>query len=230
MLALPLDVTDAKSVDAAVEAGLKHFGHIDVLVNNAGYGQLGAFEQLSDEAIYKQFATNVFGAFSVTRAVLPSMRARRSGRVITISCIAGVVGFEGSSIYCAAKFAVYGWSESLTRELSRFGIKVTSVQPGYFRTDFLDESSVWLDDISIPDYTEFSERRRAQLGAVNHQQAADPKKFGTAIVELAGMAEPPAHFAAGTDAYDVVVSRAARDNAEALALKELSHSTDIADV
>jgi NAD(P)-dependent dehydrogenase (short-subunit alcohol dehydrogenase family) len=229
LLALPLDVTDAKSIEAAVKAGLKHFGQIDVLVNNAGYGQLGAFEQLSDGAIYKQFATNVFGAFSVTRAVLPSMRAQRSGRVITISSIAGLIGFDGSSIYCAAKFAVCGWSESLTHELSRFGIKATSVEPGYFRTDFLDQSSVRHDDISIPDYAESAEQRKAHLGGVNHQQAGDPKKFGKAIVKLAEMAEPPTHFVAGSDAYDVVMARVARDNADAQALKQLSHSTDITD-
>jgi NAD(P)-dependent dehydrogenase (short-subunit alcohol dehydrogenase family) len=227
LLAPPLDVSDASSVKSAVDAGLKRFGHIDVLVNNAGYGQLGAFEQLSDDAIHKQFATNVFGAFSVTRAVLPCMRARRAGHIFTISSIAGLIGFEGSSIYCAAKFAVYGWSEALTHELAQFGIKATSVEPGYFRTDFLDESSVRHDEISIPDYAPSEARRKARLSGANHQQAGDPKKFGKAIVELAAMGEPPAHFSAGADAYDVAITRAARDHGEAQKLKHLSESTDI---
>jgi len=125
-----------------VDAAVQRFGRIDVLVNNAGYGQLGHFEEHSTQAIERQFATNVFGVFAVTRAILPIMRSQRSGHVITISSITGLIGFDG------------GWSESLSLELSRFGIHATVVHPGTFRTDFLDASSVAHADLSIDDYAE----------------------------------------------------------------------------
>ncbi|SFF66839.1 Short-chain dehydrogenase, partial [Actinacidiphila alni] len=142
VLALPLDVTDTDSVVAAVAAARERFGRIDVLVNNAGYGQLGYFEEQSPQSVERQFATNVFGVFDVTRAVLPVMRAQRSGHVITISSLSGIIGIAGSPVYGATKFAVTGWSEGLGRELAPFGIHATCVHPGMFRTDFLDPTSV----------------------------------------------------------------------------------------
>jgi NAD(P)-dependent dehydrogenase (short-subunit alcohol dehydrogenase family) len=133
-----------------------------VLVNNAGYGQLGAFEELTAESIERQFQTNVFGTFNVTRAVLPVMRSQRHGHIVTISSISGIIGYDGSSIYCAAKFAVTGWSESLSLELGRFGIKATAVLPGQFRTDFLDPSSVQHGEIEIDDYRQSSADKRTR--------------------------------------------------------------------
>ncbi|MBX3573567.1 MAG: SDR family oxidoreductase [Mesorhizobium sp.] len=152
LMVLALDVTVDAEINAAVTAATDRFGRVDVLVNNAGYGQLGAFEETSQDAIERQFETNVFGVFRVTRAVLPIMRAHRSGHVITISSMVGLVGVDGGSVYCASKFAVAGWSEALSVELARFGIHATSVHPGYFRTDFLDRSSRRLADLSIDDY------------------------------------------------------------------------------
>ncbi|MEU3186263.1 oxidoreductase [Streptomyces sp. NPDC006923] len=226
-LAVTLDVTDSGSVGPAVQAALDRYGRIDVLVNNAGYGQLGAFEELSPEAIERQFQTNVFGAFHVTRAVLPTMRAQRSGHVITISSLTGIIGIDGSSIYCAAKFAVTGWSESLSRELAQFGVRATSVHPGMFRTDFLDPSSVSHGDVEIEDYHQFREDRRTSLDASNHNQPGNPTAFGPAVVRLAEAEEPPARWAAGSDAVDAFRQRAAelRDNADEWL--ELSKSTDI---
>jgi short-subunit dehydrogenase len=133
----------------------------------------------------------VYGVFDVTRAVLPTMRRHRSGHIITISSIAGLSGGAGSSIYCASKHAVGGWSEALSEELEPFGIKATCVYPGRFRTDFLDRSSVRYGDIPIADYAGFSEARIKSLDAHNHLQAGDPQKFALAIVELASNDEPP---------------------------------------
>ncbi|MEX1827477.1 oxidoreductase [Luteibacter sp. CQ10] len=223
-----MDVTSEASIDAAVTAALERFGRIDVLVNNAGFGQLGAFEELSTERIRAQFETNVFGVFNVTRAVLPIMRAQRSGHVLTISSTAGIIGFQGSSMYCATKFAVSGWSESLSQELAPFGIKATCVHPGPFRTDFLDSTSVFYGDLEIDDYREFSRARREALDKANHNQDGDPVKFGEAVVDLVAAANPPVRWVAGSNAFETVLGRAddLRDNA--LEWRELSTSTDIA--
>lgn len=223
---LRLDVTDPKEIAAAVEAAKTGFKRIDVLVNNAGYGQLGPFEEISGDTVARQFATNVFGVFDVTRAILPIMRAQRSGHVISISSTAGVYGFEGASIYVATKHAVSGWSESLSREVAPFGIKVTSVYPGMFRTDFLDDSSVRFGDQTIDDYAAFSAGHRETLDAGNHRQSGDPVKFAAMLLELVKADEPPIWLAAGSDAYEVFTgkSKALAENAERW--KSLTLSTD----
>ncbi|ARP84658.1 short-chain dehydrogenase/reductase [Bordetella genomosp. 8] len=227
-LAIPLDMTDTQSIEAAVADAVRHFGRIDVLVNNAGYGQLGAFEQLSEQAISRQFSTNVFGTFAVTRAVLPLMRAQRAGHVVSITSIAGLVGFGGSSMYCASKFAIEGWSEALAQELKQFGIVTTLVEPGQFRTDFLDASSVRYGDLEVADYVQYSEEKRRGLDAVSHRQLGEPRKLGAAIVALVASPHPPLRFAAGSDAYEVVVNRARTQLAEAESWRQLSLSTDFA--
>lgn len=226
LLSIALDVTDNTSVNGAVEAALGRFGHLDVLVNNAGYGQLGAFEELSTTAIEQQFLTNVFGAFDITRAILPGMRDRRSGHIITIASLTGVIGLDGSSIYCAAKFAVAGWSESLSRELGRFGIAATAVYPGQFRTDFLDASSVGHGDLDIEDYREVATARRQSLDTTNHTQRGDPRKFGPLIVSLANSVEPPARIAVGTDAVAAFEQRAEELAQSVRDWRTLSESTD----
>lgn len=223
---IPLDVTDRMAVEEAVRGATARFGRIDVLVNNAGYGQLGAFEEIAPETVSRQFATNVFGVFDVTRAVLPTMRAQRSGHVITISSIAGMQGFEGSSVYCATKHAVSGWSEGLAREVAPFGIKVTCVYPGRFRTDFLDGSSVRYGDLAIEDYAEASARHRQALDAGNHQQIGDPRKFAAAMLALVNAEKPPVWLATGSDAYAVFANKSAvlAENIERW--KDLVLSTD----
>jgi NAD(P)-dependent dehydrogenase (short-subunit alcohol dehydrogenase family) len=218
---IPLDVTDHAAIDKSVNAAKERFGRIDVLVNNAGYGQLGAFEEIAPETVSRQFATNVFGVFDVTRAVLPIMRAQRSGHVITISSIAGMQGFEGSSIYCATKHAVSGWSEGVAREVAPFGIKVTCVYPGRFRTDFLDGSSVRYGDFAIEDYAAASARRRQALDADNHQQIGDPRKFATAMLALVKAENPPVWLATGSDAHAVF------SNKSAALVENLEHWKDL---
>lgn len=227
LVALPLDVTDERAISASVEAAIARFARIDVLVNNAGYGQLGPFELVSPQAIERQFATNLLGVFALTRAVLPVMRAQRSGHIVNTSSIAGLTGFDGSSLYCATKFALEGWSESLGLELAPFGIKTTLVEPGRFRTDFLDSSSVSHGDLEIVDYADYAAKRKPKLDAGNHAQAGDPVKLGRAIVTLAHSARPPVRFAAGAEAWGVVTERVKRVMVEAEAWRDLTLSTDI---
>ncbi len=156
VLAVALDVTDESQALSAVEAAVARFGRIDILVNNAGYGQLAPFEDNLASEADKQFATNVFGVFNVCRAVLPVMRLQRSGHVFNVSSMGGVVGMGGAALYCASKFAVEGFSESLAQEVAQFDIKVTLVEPGVFRTDFLDPSSAVFGTRGLEDYGLFA--------------------------------------------------------------------------
>lgn len=229
VLALTLDVTQSDQVQSAVEAALAHFGRIDVLVNNAGYGHLGAFEENDAEAVQQQYATNVFGLFNVTRAVLPTLREQRSGHIFNLSSVAGVRGGPGGTLYSSSKFAVEGFSESLAVELEPFKIHVTVIEPGFFRTDFLDASSVRYGTGKIADYADFSENLTRNYAARNHQQAGDPEKLGQIVVQLANEAAPPFRFAVGTDAIEISEAKLASRKAELDKWRHLSASTDIAD-
>ena len=222
----PLDVTDEAQALAAAEQAQAAFGRIDVLVNNAGYGQLDHFEQIAAADIRRQFDTNVFGLMNVTRAVLPLMRRQRGGHVVNLSSMGGVLGFAGASIYCATKFAVEGFSESLAPELKPFGVHVTLVEPGFFRTDFLDASSVRYGRHAVADYAEATSAQKAFFDARNHQQAGDPAKLAAAVVQLAGMAEPPLRFAAGSDAVEGISAALAGRVQEVQRWRVLSVSTD----
>lgn len=195
-----LDVNNEVEAGLAVEMAVERFGSIDILVNNAGYGQLGHFETIRAGNIISQFQTNVLGLMNVTRAVLPQMRKQKSGHILNISSIGGAVGFEGASIYCATKFAVEGFSESLAMELKEFGIKVTIVEPGFFRTDFLDSSSVLYGDIEIEDYSSVVKEQRSQYDGYSHSQPGDPVKLGALITEVAHSDKPPLRLVAGSDA------------------------------
>jgi NAD(P)-dependent dehydrogenase (short-subunit alcohol dehydrogenase family) len=226
LLSLALDVTDAAQIQAAVDAATTRFGGIDVLVNNAGYGHLGLFEETLAQDARAQFDTNVFGVFDMSRAVLPVMRAQRSGHIFNISSIGGLAGGASGSIYCASKFAVEGFSESLADEVKGFGIHVTIVEPGFFRTDFLDASSVRHTDNPIADYAEASAAIRAFYDVRSHNQAGDSAKLGQALVALASADQPPIRWAAGTDAIGVVEAKAAGLQAELDAWRDLSASTD----
>jgi NAD(P)-dependent dehydrogenase (short-subunit alcohol dehydrogenase family) len=230
VLSLPLDVTREADALAAVEATLARFGRIDVLVNNAGYGNLGLFEETTDAEARAQYDTNVFGLYNVTRAVLPAMRRQRAGRIFNISSVGGLLGGEGGSLYCAAKFAVEGFSESIAREVAPFGIHVTIVEPGFFRTDFLDQTSVQYGSRQIEDYAELSAQMKAFWDARNHAQAGDPAKLGRVLVDLAERAAPPLRFAAGSDAVAMIGGKIASLQAELDAWKDLSVTTDGDDV
>ena len=228
VLCLSLDVSrESQSADAVARA-VDRFGRIDVVVNNAGYGQLGLFEEVPATAVEEQFQTNVFGLMHVTRAVLPQMRKQRSGHIFNLASIGGFMGFEASSIYCATKFAVEGFSESLALEVARFGIHVTVVEPGFFRTDFLDATSVRYGDTRIADYDDPQGGARVDYGAYNHRQPGDPAKLGRALVQIAGLTHPPLRFAAGSDAVAFARQAFDRRQAEIAENAALSASTDFA--
>ena len=220
-----LDVSSEAQARAAVDTAVERFGRIDVLVNNAGYGQFGYFEEISSAAIERQFATNVFGLMHVMRAVLPVMRRQRAGHVFNFSSIGGVLGFNGASAYCASKFAVEGLSASIGLEVAQFGIKLTVVEPGFFRTDFLDDSSVRYGDLAVDGYGNVGSARDAYQ-AYHRQQAGDPARLGLALVKLAAMAEPPKQFLAGSDALAIVGDALRGRLAEIGAHADLSRSTD----
>ena len=224
MLAVTLDVTDPADAQAAVQAAVERFGRIDVLVNNAGNFYAGFFEELSPEDFRAQVETLLFGPLNVTRAVLPVMRAQRSGLVIAIYSTAGLVGAEFNSAYAAAKFAVEGWIESLAPEVAPFGIRTMVVEPGFFRTDLLTPESTSYAEPSIDDYAERTTQTVAAWNAMNGQQGGDPAKLANALVQLASQDEPPLRFVAGADAIAAVEHKANDLLAQADAYRELSSS------
>ncbi len=226
LLTVDLDVSRADQVQAAVDAALAKFGTIDVLVNNAGYGHLGYFEELTREEIATQFATNVFGLFDVTRAVLPSMRAARRGRIFNISSAAGIRGSEFASLYCASKFAIEGFSESLAQELAPFGVFVTLVEPGPFRTDFLSRDSMQLASVAVADYDARRGDLRAAFEQRNGKQPGDPLKLAEAIVRLSAESQPPLRFVAGRMALDAADAKLAGMAREIEQWREVSIATD----
>lgn len=201
LLVVQLDVTNTEQIKQAVAEAINKFGRIDVLVNNAGYGQYGFFEEISDEAIRRQFDVNVFGAMNVTRAVLPQMRKQQTGYIVTMSSIAGVTGRAGCTVYCASKFAVEGWMESLNGELKPFGIHAMLIEPGAFRTDFLDASSVRYGEHTIADYKKLPSDQQL-FEKFNHKQGGDPTKLAQAIITLLNSDNPPLRFIAGKDAVE----------------------------
>jgi NAD(P)-dependent dehydrogenase (short-subunit alcohol dehydrogenase family) len=227
LLATPLDVTNEGQVKAAVDAAIARFGRIDVLVNNAGYGQLGVFEESSLRQIREQFETNVFGLMAVTHAVLPTMRKQKSGRIFNISSVAGFRSVFGGSIYSSSKFAVEGFSQGLAEELAGFGVYLTVVSPGFFRTDFLDSTSVKYSEApAIPEYSKRMEEFRNFHDNRNHVQAGDPAKLAQVLLKMAEADKPPVSFLAGSDAVEWVESGLKQQKAQIAAYRDLSASTD----
>jgi len=226
LLSLSLDVNDAAQAQAAVAAAVERFGGIDVLVNNAGYGYIGFFEESSPADIEAQFATNVFGLFNVTRAALPAMRAARRGHVFNLSSTAGIRGIAAGTLYCATKFAVEGFSESLAQELQPFGIHVTIVEPGPFRTDFLTPESVKFTAAALPDYEARRTEMRASFEQRNGKQPGDPVRLAAAIVTLSNEAAPPLRFAAGAMAVGATDAKVQSVKAELDRWRALGIATD----
>jgi NAD(P)-dependent dehydrogenase (short-subunit alcohol dehydrogenase family) len=194
-----LDITNEDQAGNVAAEAVKNFGRIDVLVNNAGSGLLSAVEEATDEEVKRNYETNVFGLLKVTRAVLPHMRRQRSGQVINFSSVGGLLGSAGWGLYCSTKFAVEGITEAMAIELAPLGIHATTVEPGYFRTDFLDGSSLTRSKNVIADYAETSGKMRDFAAQVNHKQPGDPVKLAAAIVRLAASAKPPVHLPLGND-------------------------------
>jgi NAD(P)-dependent dehydrogenase (short-subunit alcohol dehydrogenase family) len=203
---LPLEVslTDNENVKSAITKTIEHFGQLDVVVNNAGYGQLGTLEELSDEEARANFDINVFGTLNVIRNAMPYLREQKSGHIFNISSIGGYSGnFPGWGIYCSTKFAVAGLTEALAEEIKDFGVKATVIYPGYFRTDFLSKESVRTPENSIPEYEAARNSEQAHLDNINGNQPNDPDKGAEAIIAISEVENPPVHFllGSGTDEY-----------------------------
>jgi NAD(P)-dependent dehydrogenase (short-subunit alcohol dehydrogenase family) len=219
-----LDVTKETQAKTAVNEAVERFGQINVVVNNAGYSLLGNFEELPVAEIERLFATNFWGVAYVMQAVLPVMRRQRSGHIINISSVAGVVGLKHCGAYAATKFAVEGLSLSVATEVEQFGIKVTLVEPGFFRTDLIGQENARWGNSTIEDYAAEGSAE-AMWSPYNGTQPNDPGKLGDALVKVAGMERPPKVFVAGSDALDVITPAIKERLRETRAYEELSKST-----
>lgn len=197
---LALDITDSKAANAAAAETAERFGAIDVLVNNAGYAELGFFETFTDAAVRRQFEVNLFGTMNVARAVAPHMRKKRSGLIVTISSVSGLVSSGGGAVYSASKFAVEGWMEGFAQELAPLGVRSLLVEPGMLRTEFMDRKSASFGSIDIPDYAEAITQYRAFVDSANGNQPGDPKLLAARIVALASRGEVPSRLVFGDDA------------------------------
>jgi len=224
-LALELDVTKQSDIDAAVAAARSKFGRIDVLVNNAGYGYQATAEEGIEAEIRAQFDANVFGLFAITRAVLPLMRAQRSGNIINISSVAGLIGFPGSGYYAASKHAVEGWSDAMRTELAPLGIGVTCVEPGPFRTDWAGRS-LRQTLTQIEDYAETAGKRHAGTKQGSGMQPGDPVRAGEAMIAIARNADAPRHLVLGAWGFNTVVDYLHQKARDIESLRELSLSAD----
>jgi NAD(P)-dependent dehydrogenase (short-subunit alcohol dehydrogenase family) len=223
---LPLDVSDEAQAATVVDRAVKRFGRIDVVVNSAGYSLLGNFEELGTQDIERQFATNFWGVLYMMRAVLPVMRKQRSGHIINISSVAGIVGLKHCSAYGASKFAVEGLSLAVAEEVEKFEIKVTLVEPGFFRTDLLAAANVKWPSKRIDDYAATEVSAQDMWSPYAGTQPGDPDKLGEVLVKLTDMETPPRVFVAGGDAIAAVAPTVEARLKAVHALEELSKSTD----
>jgi NAD(P)-dependent dehydrogenase (short-subunit alcohol dehydrogenase family) len=228
LLALPLDVTDEAQAQQAADAAIARFGRVDILVNNAGYGLLGSVEEASAQEIEAIYRVNVFGLMAVTRAVLPNMRQNRSGHILNLSSVGGFVSGAGFGVYCSTKFAVEGLSEALAAELAPLGIKLTIIEPGYFRTDFLEARSLCVSPTRIADYDTTSGMVREAAKTISLNQPGDPAKLAAAVIALVDAANPPLRLALGSDTFAMVGDKLTYVRGELDAWEHLSNSTDFA--
>ncbi|MBZ9654542.1 oxidoreductase [Phyllobacterium lublinensis] len=226
LLAVALDVTDETQAHQAAREAIARFGRIDILVNNAGYGLLGAVEEASGAEIEALYRTNVFGLLSVTRAVLPHMRRQRSGRIMNFSSIGGYQSGPGFGVYCSTKFAVEGLTEALDAELKPLGIHATAIEPGYFRTDFLDSTSLSVSPIEIDDYAETAGAVRHKAREISHNQPGNPDRLADVVISFADVENPPVRLPLGSDTVAAIQAKHISD-AELLAQwRTVSVSTD----
>ena len=227
LLALKLDVTKQADADAAVDAAVKRFGKIDVLVNNAGYGVIGYFETVSDKQIRDQFDTNVFGTMNVTRAVLPIMRKQKAGQIFMISSGAGFISVPVSSIYASSKFALEGWTEGMAQEVEAFGIRVNLIEPGFFKSDFFTPKSLTRTDAaSHPDYAEAASRIKSRFKVGMNPLGGDPTKLGKLLMSLTDNKDAPFRLAVCTDSLDAALLKIEWWKGEVEANAALSKSVD----
>ncbi|MGC1548977.1 MAG: oxidoreductase [Rhodanobacter sp.] len=224
--AVALDVTDAAAAHAAVQAAVDAFGRLDVVVNNAGYGNLATIEEGDDADFRAQLETNLFGVVNVTRAALPVLRKQRTGHIIQFSSIGGRVGVPGLAAYQAAKWAVEGFSEVLAKEVAPFGIHVTLVEPGGFRTDWAGSSMTVYTPNANSEYAPILGGMINLMQAHKGHEAGDPAKAAQAILTIANTPEPPLRLLLGSDAVFLAEQQSARMAAEDAKWRTLSLSTD----
>ncbi|MEP5613951.1 MAG: oxidoreductase [Cyclobacteriaceae bacterium] len=220
-----LDVQNQSSIDAAKKMITDVYGRVDVLVNNAGYGTIGALEETSDEEIVRQFDVNVFGAIRMLKLVLPFMRKQRSGNILNITSIAGLNGFPGISIYNGSKFALEGIGEALAAETRHLGIKVTNVEPGPFRTDWAGRSATY-NESKISDYEESAAKNLNSIKSASGNQIGDPVRAVKAMFELTKLENPPVHLPLGGPAYNRVGIKLAEFKEEIEKFEYLGKPTD----
>jgi NAD(P)-dependent dehydrogenase (short-subunit alcohol dehydrogenase family) len=225
-LALRLDVTDREQAHAAIAAAVERFGRLDVIVNNAGYGQFGAVEEQTEEELRRQFEVNLFGVLNVTRAALPQLRAQRRGHVVQMSSLNGIEGLVGGGSYCATKFAVEGLSESLAAEVAHLGIAVTIVEPGPHRTEFAGEESARLA-VPIEDYAESVGVAREAFADMDGTQPGDPHRAALAIIAAVDADDPPLRLPLGEMALANIRTKLEGQLEELEAWRDLSESSDL---
>jgi NAD(P)-dependent dehydrogenase (short-subunit alcohol dehydrogenase family) len=225
LLALALDVTDPDSIERAVAAALERFGRIDVLINNAGRGLIGAVEEASEREIREVFEINVFGVLAVTRELLPTMREQRSGAIVNISSVGGFATRAGGGIYGGTKFAVEAFTEALNEELAPLGIHVMVVEPGGFRTDFLDASSIVVSELEIDDYTQTAGGFRRVVNDGSYVQLGDPRKAAEVVIEAVTSEHPPLRLPLGADALERIEAKLTRLDEDIAGWRERSVAT-----
>lgn len=225
-LPLSMDLKSEASVSFAIKLAVEHFGKIDVVVNNAGYGLLGGLEELSDAEARENFEVNVFGSLNVIRNAMPYLRKQKSGHIFNVSSIGGFTGrFPAFGVYCATKFAVHGFTESLAYEVKDFGVHVTLVSPGYFRTSFLTSASLVTPKAEIQDYKSVREVQSSHQFKIDGNQPGDPKKAALAMIKVASAENPPLHLFLGQDAYDMALGKMEDLKREMEMWKDLATST-----
>jgi len=223
-LPMKADITDETEVKTAIEKGIEKFGYIDVVLNNAGYYLVGALEEVSDKEFRKTMDVNVFGMLNVIRKVMPYLREQGSGHIMNISSNMGYIGYANTGSYNASKFAVVGISEALALEVRQFGIKVTIVAPGMFRTNFMSDSTLMVATRLIPEY--HVAEHVDILKGFDGKQPGDPKKLAAILRDLTLLKEPPLHLPLGTDSYESIVLKRADEAEELDHWRYLSLSTD----
>ena len=226
LLAISLDLGNEKAVAEAVQAGVDRFGGVDVVVNNAGYGFLGAVEEVTDAEVRQMFEVQVFGVWNVLRATLPIFRGAGRGHVVNVSSVLGLTAFPGWGLYCAGKYALEGLTESLAAEVSGLGIRVTLVEPGYMQTDFLTPHSIGLPSVKMDGYQAIREMTDVHL-AMPGTQLGDPAKAAAAVIDVAVSGDAPLHQILGSDSYALATAKVAALTADLEAARERAHTTDI---
>lgn len=224
LLPLKVDITKEEEVKSAIETGIETFGQIDVVLNNAGYYLVGSVEEISDEEFRRTIDVNLFGMTNVIRQAMPYLRKQKSGHIINISSNMGYIGYANTGSYNASKFAVIGLSEALAQEVKPFGINVTVVAPGMFRTNFMSNTTLAVARNKIADYG--LEEHTKMLQSFDRHQPGDPKKLAKILFDITNIAEPPLHLPLGTDSYQSIIDQRKKEAIELEQWKHLSVSTN----